>query len=258
MSTIAERLLKVRSRIAQAEATAGRTPGSVRLVAVSKRMPSATIREAYACGQRDFGENYVQELRLKAEELKDLPELRLHLIGHLQTNKVRSIVGSVSMIQSLDSVRLVEELAKRVQLPAVDPRRIWVCSGATTPANAPAVGLGKPSALPVLVEVGVAGEAQKSGCKPEELAEILAAVDAVPSLCACGLMTVPPFTDDPDSARPHFEGLRALRDAHGGAARLPELSMGMTLDLEPAILAGATIVRVGTALFGERTTPGVK
>ncbi|MGC4069627.1 MAG: YggS family pyridoxal phosphate-dependent enzyme [Polyangiaceae bacterium] len=245
MSVIAENLSVVRSRIARAAELAGREPSSIRLVAVSKLMPSEAIREAYAAGQRDFGENYVQELVRKAEELQDLPELRLHLIGHLQTNKVKAVVGSVSMIQSVSSVRLVSELEKRLSvLPKTHGTR-W-------PAPFPSERNASQTRLPILVEVNVGGEAQKSGCAPAEANAILEAIEGSPHLCAHGLMTVPPFDLDPQQARPHFDRLRLLRDELGGVGRLPELSMGMTLDLEEAILAGATLVRVGTAIFGER------
>jgi pyridoxal phosphate enzyme (YggS family) len=245
MSVIAENLGVVRARIARAAEHAGREPSSIRLIAVSKLMPSEAIREAYAAGQRDFGENYVQELVRKAEELRDLPDLRLHLIGHLQTNKVKTVVGAVSIIQSISSTRLVSELKKRLSAAPEFSSRRWPAffpSGKNAPATR----------LPVLVEVNVGGEAQKSGCAPEETSSILEAIDQSPHLCAYGLMTVPPFDLNPQQARPHFERLRRLRDELGGPERLSELSMGMTLDLEEAILAGATLVRVGTAIFGER------
>jgi pyridoxal phosphate enzyme (YggS family) len=249
MTSIADRLAQVKARLVAAAHACGREPNTIALIAVSKKMPASAIREAYACGQRDFGENYVQELVSKADELADLPELRLHLIGHLQTNKAKLVAPRVAMIESVDSLRLVEELGKRApELRSTE--RAWpkplVWGGAQTPSR------GKPQALPVLVEVNVGGEAQKSGCSPEELPRILDAIDAAPRLEAYGLMTVPPFTDNPKDARPHFDQLVALRERLGGAVRLPELSMGMTLDLEEAVFAGATIVRVGTAIFGER------
>jgi pyridoxal phosphate enzyme (YggS family) len=247
MSSIETQLSIVKSRIQRACIASGRDVNSVRLIAVSKRMPSEAIREAYAAGQRDFGENYVQELLRKSEELADLPDLRLHLIGHLQTNKVKTVVRAVSMIQSIDSLRLVEELGKRVLLPAVvEARRILLGEdGAQTKTSLDA-------RLPVLVEVNVAGEAQKSGCSPNDVENLIEAIERLPQVYACGLMTVPPFTDDPKEARPYFDALRALRDRLGGPSRLPELSMGMTADLEEAIAAGATIVRIGTAIFGAR------
>lgn len=224
---ISARLAAVHARIERAARAAGREPSSVRLLAVSKTKPEAAIRAAYAAGQRDFGENYAQELARKAETLADLPDLRWHMIGHLQRNKAKQVVKLVSAIHTVDSVRLAEELGKRAAEAARDR-------------------------LAVLVEVNVGGEAQKSGCAPAELADVLSAIERAPALLLSGLMTVPPHTDDPAGARPFFDRLVALRDAHGGVARLPELSMGMTHDLEQAIGAGATWVRIGTAIFGER------
>lgn len=240
MSDVTSRLAAVRLRVRSAAQAAGRDPASVRLLAVSKTKPVELIREAYAAGQRDFGENYVQELARKAEALADLPDLRFHMIGHLQRNKVRQVVRVVSAVHTVDSTRLAEELGKRAgSCPVLPERRI------------PSAVDGR---LPVLVEVNVGGEAQKSGCPPADLGSVINAIQAEPSLCLAGLMTVPPHTDDPAGARPFFDALVALRDAHGGAERLPELSMGMTHDLEQAVAAGATWVRIGTAIFGPRTT----
>jgi pyridoxal phosphate enzyme (YggS family) len=221
-------LSEVLSRIEAAARVAGREPRSVRLIAVSKTQPAEAVREAYAAGQRDFGENYVQELVQKAEALRDLPDLRWHLIGHLQRNKAKQVAALVSMLHTVDSVELGHELAKRRA----------------------ATGLGEP--LPVLVEVSIAGEEQKNGVAPTHLAELLDGLAALPELALRGLMCVPPFTEDPAQARPHFDALLRLRDQHGGAQRLPELSMGMTHDLAHAVAAGATLVRVGTAIFGAR------
>lgn len=221
-------LSEVLGRIEAAARAAGREPQSVRLIAVSKTQPAEAVREAYAAGQRDFGENYVQELVQKAEALRDLPDLRWHLIGHLQRNKAKQVAGLVSMLHTVDSVELGRELAKRRA----------------------AAGLHEP--LPVLVEVSIAGEEQKHGVAPSQLGELLDGLAAQPELRLRGLMCVPPFTADPAQARPHFDALLRLRDQHGGAQRLPELSMGMTHDLEHAVAAGATLVRVGTAIFGAR------
>jgi len=195
------------------------------LVAVSKFQPAAAIRAAYAAGQRDFGENYVQELAQKAAELSDLRELRWHMIGHLQRNKARLVVPLISLLHTVHSVELVRELDKRVSAEG---------------------------RLSVLVEVNVGGEAQKSGCNPGALADVLGALGEAQHLAASGLMCVPPHTAEPSGAKPYFDELVRLRELHGGAERLPELSMGMTADLEYAVAAGATIVRVGTAIFGER------
>lgn len=227
MSEIAARIAGVRQRIARAASAAGRAPDSVRLLAVSKTKPAGAIREAHAAGQRDFGENYVQELVDKAAALADLEGICWHMIGHLQRNKARQVVKIASAVHTVDSVRLADELGKR----AADAGR---------------------GPLTALVEVNVGGEAQKSGCAIDALGDVLAAVERAPGLRLTGLMTVPPHTEDPAGARPFFDRLVELRDAHGGATRLPELSMGMTHDLEHAVAAGATWVRVGTAIFGER------
>jgi pyridoxal phosphate enzyme (YggS family) len=224
--TLAERLEAVRARIVRACEASGRDPRSVRLVAVSKTHPAQAIREAYAAGQRDFGENYAQELASKAEELSDLDGLRWHFIGHLQSNKAKVVARVAHVVHAVDGPALARELGKRA-----------VASG-----RAP---------LPALVEVNVSGEASKAGVAPQDLEPVLAAVEAQPGLRLAGLMTMPPF-GDLGVAKGIFETLASLRNLHGGAARLPELSMGMTADLEVAIAAGATMVRVGTAIFGER------
>jgi len=230
-SNVAARLDEQRARLRSAAAAAGREPTSVRLLAVSKFHPASAIAEAYAAGQRDFGENYVQELVRKANELAHLPELRFHLIGHLQTNKAKSVVEVAHSVQTVDSVRLCQELGKR--------RRT------VRPAEP----------LDVFIEVNVAGEASKSGCTPAELPHLLDTVEGEPGLRLQGLLTIPPSTPDPAGAAPYFELLARLRDEHGGPARLPELSMGMSADLEVAVACGSTWVRVGTAIFGERPGP---
>jgi pyridoxal phosphate enzyme (YggS family) len=232
-TSVAARLEGIRTRLERASANAGR-PGGVLLVAVSKTQPAAAIREAYAAGQRHFGENYVQELTQKANELADLHDLRFHLIGHLQRNKVKHVVRVAQAVHSVDGVSLAEELGKRAM-------------GLEIPAERRAFG--GDARLPVLCEVNIAGEEQKSGVAPARLAELLDAIERQTSLLLAGLMAVPPLGVD---ATPHFRALAKLRDAHGGAARLPELSMGMTADFEDAIAAGATVVRVGSAIFGER------
>jgi len=238
LSGVREQLERVRQRIAAAAAASGRQASEVRLLAVSKTKPAAAIREAYAAGQRDFGENYLQELVRKAEELSELGDIRWHMIGHLQTNKAKLAARHASLVHTVDSARVAEALARR--------RGEWTSAGADLPAH-----LATP--LAVLVEVNIAGETQKSGCAPAELGEILASIEREPWLALRGLMTVPPFTDEPGVARRCFDELRSLRDAHGGPERLPELSMGMSDDLEAAIAAGATIVRIGTAIFGARS-----
>jgi len=220
MSSIAENLERVRSGV----------PGSVTLVAVSKTHPAEAIREAYAAGQRDFGENYAQEWRDKAAALSDLRDLVWHFIGALQTNKVKVVVGRpeegqdsphVAWIHTIDRLSLAEEVSRRSH------RR-----GATTR---------------VLLEVNVAGEASKSGCAPADVPRLAEAVARMPGLSLRGLMCIPPAEGDP---RPHFAALRALRD--GLDLRLPDLSMGMSSDYADAIAEGSTLVRVGTAIFGAR------
>ncbi|MBL8602331.1 MAG: YggS family pyridoxal phosphate-dependent enzyme [Myxococcales bacterium] len=227
-ATLQGRLAALQGRLASACARAGRSPDAVTLVAVSKTFDAAAVAEAYALGLRDFGENYVQELSAKQAALAHLEGLRWHMIGHLQRNKARAVVPGVAMLQSLDSVALAVEVSKR----AAEARR----------------------SLPVLVQVNVGGEAQKSGCAPGALGALLDAVEALPGVSLSGLMTVPPHTEDPAGARPFFDALLALREAHGGPSRLPVVSMGMTHDLEVAVAAGATMVRVGNALFGSRKT----
>lgn len=224
MSDIAKRLRSVREEISRAAEQAKRDPASVRLVAVSKRHPASAIREAYEAGQRDFGENYAQELAQKANDLADLPNLRWHMIGHLQSNKARLLAPHIAVIHTIDSPKLASELGRRCE------------------------ALGR--VVEALVEVNVARDPNKSGCDPADLPQVIDAIQAQPSLKLRGLMTIPPLTDDPEDARPSFAGLRALRDAQGGAC--VELSMGMSQDLRVAIEEGATIVRVGTAIFGER------
>ena len=225
MSPIERGLEGVRDRIARAADASSRDPNAIRLVAVSKTKPIAAIREAYALGQRDFGENYAQEMAQKAEELFDLPDLRWHFIGHLQSNKARFVAPVAHLVQTIDSAALAKELDKRTEKAGRDE-------------------------LPVLVEVNVGGESQKSGTTPAELEAVLDAVGAAKTLKLQGLMTMPPH--DLEGARRAFEALASLQAAHGGKARLPELSMGMSDDLEVAIACGATIVRVGTAIFGAR------
>ncbi|MEI9953743.1 MAG: YggS family pyridoxal phosphate-dependent enzyme [Pseudomonadota bacterium] len=237
MERVALGLNRVRAQLASALASAGRAPDSARLIAVSKFQPASAIRAAYAEGQRDFGENYVQELEEKAAQLSDLQDLRWHMIGHLQRNKARVVAPLASLVHTVHSVELVRELDKRASDVSLEGARAFV------PGE---------SRLAVLVEVNVGGELQKSGCAPERLAELLQALGGATHLRCVGLMCVPPQTEDPSGAQPYFEQLSRLRDGHGGVERLPELSMGMSADLPYAVAAGASIVRVGTAIFGER------
>jgi pyridoxal phosphate enzyme (YggS family) len=226
LEAVAGRLEDVQRRIREAATRAGRSPDAVRLVAVSKTKPPEAIRAAYAAGQRAFGENYAQELAAKAAELHDLPDLEWHFIGRLQRNKAKQVVQVARMVHTIDRADLAAELGKRATATGAHAR--------------------------VLVEVNVSGEASKGGCPPEELGAVLAAIRAEPSLVAAGLMTIPPATDDPEASRSFFAALAALRDRHGGEAMLPELSMGMTHDFVVAIQEGATLVRIGTAIFGAR------
>jgi pyridoxal phosphate enzyme (YggS family) len=215
---LAERLTAVRERIVRAAGKAGRDPGSILLLAVTKVFSAAVIREAYALGLREFGENYVQEFEEKAPEVRELPGARFHLIGHLQSNKSKKAAELFEVIQTVDSARLASRLNETGR------------------------------ALDVMLEVKLSGEQAKSGAAPEELPELVASVRSCPSLRLLGLMTMPPWSDDPESSRDYFRRLRALAEQHG----LAQLSMGMSHDLEVAIEEGATCVRVGTALFGKR------
>jgi len=211
---------------------AGRSPDEVALMGVTKTHAEDRIREAYASGLRLFGENRVQEFSAKAAALTDLAEAEWHMIGHLQTNKAAKAAELFNAIDSVDSVKLAEKL------------------------NAAARNLNKK--LPVLIEINVGGEAAKSGVPPDspEMEELLLAAPRLEALAFRGLMTVPPFTDDPEDARPFFRRLRELRGAIA-RRKLPGiqtdvLSMGMSHDFEVAIEEGSTCVRVGTAIFGER------
>jgi pyridoxal phosphate enzyme (YggS family) len=222
-----ERLANLRERIEAACARVGRNPGEVALVAVSKTQPSDAVRAAHAAGVRDFGENYVQELAGKARELAELSP-RWHFIGHLQSNKVRALLEcpGLALVHTVDRPKLVDELERRAETMN--------------------------RSIDVLVQVNVSGEQSKSGGAPEELAAMLQAAAHCKRVRLRGLMTMPPAVEDSELVRPHFRRLRELRDLHGGIERLPELSMGMTQDFEVAIEEGATLVRIGTALFGPR------
>lgn len=223
MRGIAERLEQVQQRIREVCARAGRPPESVQLIAVSKLHPPEAIREAYAAGQRHFGENYAQELRDKAGALADLPGLRWHAIGPLQTNKAKYVARSAHAFHALDRIDLAQELSRR--------------------------RTGAP--LECFLEVNVAGESSKRGVRPGEAQVLLEAVRAFPGLEVVGLMCLPPLEEDPEASRPHFRALALLARELG----LPGLSMGTTFDYPVAIEEGATHVRVGTAIFGERPPP---
>ena len=223
-------LKAVQQRIEAACARAGREPGSVTLVAVTKSQPPDVVCAAAALGLNLFGENKVQEAKAKVPLCPG--RLRWHMVGHLQTNKCRDAVGLFEMVQSVDSVHLAEELNRRAEQAA--------------------------KTMPVLLEVNAVGEASKFGYRADQLLADLARINALPRLEIHGLMTVPPWTLDPEKARPVFRQLRELKERCEQllGAPLPHLSMGMTGDFEVAIEEGATMVRVGTALFGARIKAG--
>ena len=227
-----ENIAALHERMAVAARRAGRSPDEIVLMAVTKTHPPERIREAYAAGLRLFGENRVQEFAGKAAALADLAGADWHMIGHLQTNKAGKAVELFGAVDSVDSVKLAEKL------------------------DAAARSLGKTVAA--LIEINVGGESAKNGIAPDssELEELLLAASRFANLEFRGLMTVPPFTDDPEGARPFFRKLRELRDAISArglpAIRMDVLSMGMSHDFEVAIEEGSTCVRVGTAIFGTR------
>ena len=217
-STIAERWREVRARVDAACKAAGRAPSDVTLIAVSKTHPASAVREAAAAGATDFGENYAQELAAKRPEC---PDVRWHYIGRLQRNKAKLVAGHVVLVHAVDSVDLAVELGKRAG-----------------------------GVQPVLIAVNVAGEASKGGVAEADAPALAAAVAKTPNIRLDGLMTMPPPDEDP---RRYFDALRALRDRLAGElGPLPVLSMGMSSDFEAAIACGATHVRIGTAIFGER------
>jgi PLP dependent protein len=226
---IAERLQAVRDRIAAACARSGRSPSEVTLVGVSKTHPADLVREAFAAGLRDFGENRVQEAEGKAEALADLRAagLRWHLVGHLQANKAKKAAVVFDVVHSVDDAGL----GGRLDRASAEAGRV----------------------LPVLVQVDLAGEATKFGLQEASLLAMLESLRALSAIRVEGLMVLPPYFDDPQATRPYFERLRGLRDQ---AVRRglcgPQLSMGMSHDFEVAIEEGATLVRVGTAIFGSR------
>jgi PLP dependent protein len=234
--TIAERWGAACARVAAACERAGRPAADVTIVAVSKTHPAGAIREAFAAGATDFGENYAQELAGKLTELTELATaapaspsgraIRWHFIGRLQRNKARLVAGRVALVHAVDTVDLAEELARR------------------------AAGV----VQPILLAVNLGGEATKGGITAGAAPAIARALVAVSGTSLDGLMTMPPPADDPEASRPHFAGLRALRDRLQDdlGCALPVLSMGMSHDFEVAIACGATHVRVGTAIFGSR------
>jgi pyridoxal phosphate enzyme (YggS family) len=227
MTTIAANLQAVRARIAAACIAAGRPLESVRLLAVSKTWPAASVREAIAAGQRAFGENYVQEAIDKKAELASLspdPGLEWHFIGPLQSNKTRLVAENFAWVHSVDRLKIAERLS------AQRPPEL--------------------AALQICLQVNVSGEASKSGCGPDQAAALAAALATLPGLRLRGLMAIPEPSDDPLKQRQQFAILRRLRDSL--PMELDTLSMGMSHDLEAAIMEGSTLLRIGTAIFGQR------
>jgi PLP dependent protein len=232
--SIADNISRVRERIATAARRAGRSPDEIALMAVTKTFPAGRIREAYEAGQRLFGENRVQEFAEKFAALRDLAGAEFHMIGHLQSNKAAKAVEVFTAIDSLDSLRLADKL------------------------NAAAEKSG--SRIQVLIELNLGGEDSKSGVEPDcgEFGALLYAAEGLQHLEFRGLMTIPPFTEDPEGARPYFRRLREIRheiDARVRGVGMDVLSMGMSHDFEVAIEEGSTCVRLGTAIFGERSKP---
>ncbi|HET6611534.1 MAG TPA: YggS family pyridoxal phosphate-dependent enzyme [Kofleriaceae bacterium] len=224
---IAENLARIQGRVAAAATRAGRDPKAIAVIAVAKRHPAEAVRDACAAGAIDIGESYAQELCAKAEATVDVPAIRWHFIGHLQRNKVKSVVGRASLIHAVDSDRLAR---------AIDDQ-------------AAAMGI----VQAVLIAVNVGGESQKSGVPPSAAADLFGACQALPHITVRGLMTMPPLARTAADNRAHFAALRRLRDDLASAENpLAELSMGTTDDFEIAVEEGATLVRIGTAIFGPR------
>ena len=229
MGAVAENFRTVLEKVEAAAKRAGREPGSVRLVTVSKTVPVERIREAVEAGARILGENRVQEALTKMEtvDFSGLPAPEWHLIGTLQKNKARHAVGVFSLIHSIDSIELAKDVGRQAEKRGIRQK--------------------------VLVEVNIAGEATKHGMRPEDALAAAKEISLIPGIELQGLMCVPPFTDDPEDSRPHFVRLRELlADINKAGIPASELSMGMSHDYEVAIEEGATLVRVGTAIFGKR------
>jgi len=227
MTSIAENLERVREQIAHTAAKVGRAPNEVELVAITKTHPAEKVREAIQAGQSLFGESRVQEARAK---IPDLPSaIRWHFVGHLQKNKIRHALPLFEMIHSVDSLALAQEINRIAEEEGMHPR--------------------------VLLEINVAGEGSKFGFAPDKLRGQMEALLALPRLSVLGLMTIPPLGEEPEASRKYFVQLRELRDRLQTEFRvdLAQLSMGMTQDYAVAVEEGATLVRVGTAIFGERS-----
>jgi PLP dependent protein len=230
MNQISQNLQEIQQRLREAAQRAGRDPAGVRLVAVTKTVGLSRLQEAVAAGHTLFGENYVQEAKAKIAALG--PGLTWHFIGHLQSNKARAAVELFDLIHSVDRLRLAQALDQAAsRLDRVQN---------------------------ILLQVNLAGEQSKSGAAPEDVQDLLSDIGKMPHLRVLGLMTMPPWFPDPEEARPYFRALRELRDRLRGLdlvdGALAELSMGMTGDFEAAVAEGATLVRIGTAIFGRRPT----
>lgn len=231
--TIAENLERIRERIAAAAKKAGSRPEEIKLVAVSKRFPAEAIIEAFHAGQTVFGENYIQEIQTK----KDLvpPEVQFHFIGHLQSNKAKIAAAACSMIETVDSYKIGRTLHNHLE--TLD------------------------RTIDVLVQINIGNDENKAGIQESEAEELLKRLQDLPRIKVRGLMTMPPLVDDPEISRMHFRNLRKMAERLAeknlfADAKPPELSMGMSEDFHVAIEEGATIIRVGTAIFGQRTLPG--
>jgi pyridoxal phosphate enzyme (YggS family) len=227
---ISDNIRKLKERIDEAARRAGRKPEEIKLVAVSKHFPAEAIIEAYAAGQTLFGENYIQELQAK----KDLvpPEVVFHFIGHLQSNKAKIAAATCGMIETVDSFKLGKALNSHLE---------------TLNRN-----------IDVLIQVNIGDDANKAGIQEDQAEELLIQLNALPRVRVRGLMTMPPYEADPELSRPHFQNLRKLADRLTdkklfAESSRPELSMGMSHDFHIALEEGATIVRVGTAIFGQRS-----
>jgi pyridoxal phosphate enzyme (YggS family) len=230
VNDIAENIRSIREKIALAAAACGRVAGDITLVAITKTFPEASISEAIAAGIRQFGENRVQEAEGKILHFRGFPGLEWHLVGHLQSNKTRRAAELFDVIHSLDSVKLAARLDQAAK------------------------EIGK--TISVLIQVDLGGEETKFGAPPDRLREMLDALSPLTRLRPDGLMTIPPYFENPDEARPYFAGLRKLSESleaeQPGCLGLRHLSMGMSHDFEAAIQEGATMVRIGTAIFGSR------
>jgi pyridoxal phosphate enzyme (YggS family) len=229
MDSVAENLAHVREQIAQAAAKAGRAVDEIELVAITKTHPAEKVREAVEAGQTLFGESRVQEARVKIPELPSA--VRWHFVGHLQKNKIRHALPLFELIHSVDSLALAEDVNRIAEEEGLHPR--------------------------VLLEVNVAGEGSKFGFSPDKLRAQMESLLGLPRLSILGLMTIPPLADEAEASRKYFVGLRELRDRLQTEFHvdLAQLSMGMTNDFPIAVVEGATLVRVGTAIFGERSRP---